>query len=82
MKVLSLLPLVFLSTVLASFIPDAQVVLGDAWSPVRNAVSELPDPLRSGLNKAGAKIHKWIDGKTFVQEHDVLCESLIINFDW
>ena len=72
MRVLDLLPLVFLSTVLASFIPDAQVVLGDVSSPIRHA----PNPLQSGLNKAGAKIHKWIDGKAFVQEHGVMCESL------
>ena len=76
MRVLNLLPLVFLSTVLASFIPDAQIVLGDAFSPIRDAVSGLPKPLQSGLNKAGAKIHKWIDGKTFVHEHGLMCESL------
>ena len=77
MRVLNLLPFVFLSTVLASFIPDAQVVLGDTLSPIRDAVSGLPSPLRSGMKEAGAKIHKWVDGeKTFVQEHGLMCESL------
>lgn len=76
MRVLNLLPLVFLSTVLASFIPDGQVVLGDALSPVRDAVNGLPDSLQSGLNNVGAKVHKWINGKAFVQEHGLMCESL------
>ena len=76
MRALNLLPLVFLSAVLASFIPDTQVVLADALSPIRDAVGGLPNPIQSGLNKAGAKIHKWIDGKTFVQEHGLMCGSL------
>lgn len=82
MRVLRLLPLVFLSTVLASFIPDAQVVLGDALSPLRDAVGGLPNPLQSGLSNAGAKIHKWIDGKPFVQEHGLTCESLSSKTWW
>ena len=82
MRVLNLLPLVFLSTVFASFIPDAQVVLGDAFAPIRNAVGGLPNPLQSGLNKAGAKIHQWIDGKTFVQEHGLICESSSSKMRW
>lgn len=73
MRVLNLLPFVFLSTVLASFIPDTQVVLGNTF---REALSGLPAPLQSGLKEAGAKAHKWIDGgKTFVQEHGLMCES-------
>ncbi|KAG6379737.1 peptidase S10 serine carboxypeptidase [Boletus reticuloceps] len=40
-------------------------------------VNELPSLLQSGLNEAGAKIHKWIhDGKTFVQEHGLLYELI------
>ncbi|KAF8126125.1 Alpha/Beta hydrolase protein [Boletus edulis] len=75
MRELNLLPLVFLSTVLASVVPDTQVVLGDALPPIRDAVNELPSLLQSGLNEAGAKIHKWIhDGKTFVQENGLLYE--------
>ncbi|KAN0085973.1 Alpha/Beta hydrolase fold [Tylopilus felleus] len=70
MRLLNLLPLVFLSTCFASFIPDGQVVLGDGFSPNR----EAPNPLQSEPNKAGAKIHQWIDGKTFVQEHGLMYE--------
>ena len=77
MRVLDLLPLVFLSTVLASFIPDEQVVLSSTSSPLHNAISGLPAPLKSGLKEASAKIHKWIDGgKTFVQENGLMCEFL------
>ncbi|KAF9239267.1 Alpha/Beta hydrolase protein [Melanogaster broomeanus] len=70
MKVLSLVPLVYFSTVLASILPEGQVVLGDVadgvLSPSRVAGHEL--------EKAAGKIHKWIDGKAFVQEHGLIYE--------
>ncbi|KAG9311668.1 Alpha/Beta hydrolase protein [Chiua virens] len=74
MRVLNLLPLVFASTVLASYIPDAQVVLGDTWSPIRDAASGLRETLLPASNNAGAKAYKWADGKSFVQEHGLMYE--------
>ncbi|KIJ61414.1 hypothetical protein HYDPIDRAFT_115872 [Hydnomerulius pinastri MD-312] len=79
MKVLSLLPLVYLSTVLASFIPEGQVVLGDVADvlpPIREVVGELPHLVESKLKATSEKVHKWIDGKTFVQEHGLTCELI------
>ncbi|KAH7882369.1 Alpha/Beta hydrolase protein [Phlebopus sp. FC_14] len=77
MKALALVPLVYLSTVFASVLPDAQVVLGDVaevLAPVRETVNEIPD-LRTTLKNASGKIHKWIDsGKTFIQEHGLTYE--------
>ncbi|KAF8833259.1 peptidase S10, serine carboxypeptidase [Paxillus ammoniavirescens] len=76
MKLLSLVPLVYLSTVLASILPESQVVLGnvaDVLSPTRSAASGLPDMVKSEPEKA-IKIHKWIDGKPFVQEHELIYE--------
>lgn len=77
MRVVNLLPLVFLSTVVASVIPDAQVVLGDASSMGRSTPGGLSDPLQSGWKQASARIHKWTEsGKTFVLEYGLKCGSL------